>query len=405
MSELNLAELDRKVADVFAQVVAWRRHIHAHPELSFEETETAAYVEAELKKLDPEAKHLTVHRPIPNGVFADLKGTRGTSDKIILLRADMDALPIQELANVDFKSKKDGVSHMCGHDCHSAMLLGAVKLLLAEVDKIDGTVRFLFQPAEEVPPGGAELMIKAGCLEGVTMAFAEHILPVPNGPVGSILMRDGVMYNSSDNFAIRIIGKGGHASMPELAIDPVAIASQCVVALQSMVTRRLPSNGAPVLTICGFSSAVNAFTIISDEVVMKGSLRCDNKETRIKAKKYMEEVLASCTSCMGASYELTWQPSYEMCFNDSDAFRIGERVAKRILPNEKDIVYLPFALKPAEDFSLIAERVPSNYVCIGSYNEALGCTKANHNANFLVDEECFKVGVKFHYGVIHDLLM
>lgn len=267
MPPVDWKQLESCVAGVFDQVVAWRRHVHQHPELSNVEFDTTAYIESELRKMDPEGRHLIISKPVPTGLVVDMKGGKAagpSKDNIIFLRAHIDALPVTEAADVEFKSKTPGMMHACGHDSHVAMLLGAVKLLLEDVDNIDGTVRFLFQPAKEMPPGGAVQMIEAGCLEGVTMAFAQHIAASVGGLSGSVVVRDGVFMCSSDRFNVKIIGKGGRALMPEAAIDPIPIAAHAVVALQSLVTRCLPSSAAPIMTITGIAPCTDTHNVIPD---------------------------------------------------------------------------------------------------------------------------------------------
>lgn len=406
MPAINRAELDAKVDGIFEKVVAWRRHIHQHPDLSFEEGPTADYIAGELQKLDPAGKHLTITRPLLQCVVADLKGTAGDGP-IIALRADIDALPVEELADVAFKSTKSGVMHACGHDTHVAMLLGAVALLLPEVGRIKGTVRFLFQHAEEVPPGGAAQMVAKGVMEGVSMVFGQHILPFPGGVAGTVLLRKGAITSCSDAFTIRIIGCGGHASMPEMTVDPIAIAAMAVSGLQQVVSRRLPSSLAPVITVASIKSTSEGFNVIPDEVVMQGTMRTIDPEVRANAMKYMDEALGGITKGFGAQHSLVFlEGGYESVVNVDSAYAVTEAVLSQVLADPaKQTILLPQCMKASEDFSAFSKCCPGNYIGIGCYNASTGCTAINHNPKFKVDEESLKTGVKVHYGHIHELLM
>ncbi|GET91109.1 aminoacylase, putative [Leishmania tarentolae] len=404
MPSINREELDRRVEHIYDQVVAWRRYIHENPDLSYEEQPTAAYIMGELQKMDAEGKWLDISQPESNCVVADLKGGAGDGP-IIALRADIDALPVEELVDVPFASKRKGVMHACGHDTHAAMLLGATKLLLEDAEKIKGTVRLLFQPAEEVPPGGAKMMIERSCMEGVAMVFGEHIIPLERAPTGTVLVRKGSIFSSSDSLHAEIVGRGGHASMPECSIDPIAIACLAVTALQQVVSRRMPASKCPVLTVTTITSSSDSYNVIPDRVTLKGTLRCTDKQVRVDAKKIVGEVLHGICSSYGATCSFQWLPGYDVTVNSDDAYDVGMRVLAQVLPSTDQIVETPHCMPPSEDFSEFAKVAPGNYVGIGCYNPEEGCTMVNHSAKFKVDEPAMKVGVKVHYGTIHELLM
>ncbi|KPA78938.1 putative N-acyl-L-amino acid amidohydrolase [Leptomonas pyrrhocoris] len=404
MPAIDRAELDARVEKIYAQVVAWRRHIHENPDLSYEEEPTAAYILGELRKMDSEGKYLHITQPMPNCVVADIKGGAGAGPTIAL-RADIDALPVVELTDVPFASKKKGVMHACGHDTHAAMLLGAAQLLLEDAARIKGTVRLLFQPAEEVPPGGAEVMVAKGCMEGVSMVFGQHILPQRDGPTGCVLVRRGPILRSSDTLHVEVIGRGGHAALPERAVDPIAIAALVVTAVQQVVSRRMPPSKSPIFTITSFQSSSDSYNVIPDKVTLKGTLRCVDSNVRTDAKVAIEEAMRGVTASFGASCDFKWLPGYDVTVNNEEAYNVGMRVLKQILPSKDMIVVLPECMAASEDFSAFAKVAPANYVGIGCYNESEGCTAANHNAKFKVDEQAMKVGVKVHVGLIHELLM
>ncbi|KAL7701227.1 N-acyl-L-amino acid amidohydrolase [Lotmaria passim] len=404
MPAIDRAELDARVEKIYGQVVAWRRYIHANPDLTFAEEPTAAYIVGELRKMDLEGKYLRITQPHPTCVVADIKGGAGDG-VMIALRADIDALPVEELAEVPFASKKKGVMHACGHDTHAAMLLGATQLLLEDAAKIRGTVRLLFQPAEEVPPGGAKMMVEKGCMEGVSMVFGQHVLPQPDGPTGSVLVRRGAMLRSSDNFYMEIIGRGGHASMPERAVDPIAISCLAVTAVQQIISRRMPPAKCPIFTVTTIKSSSDSYNVIPDKVILKGTLRCVDSQVRTDAKRAVEEAMRGVTTSFGATCDFEWLPGYDVTVNSDVPFEAEMRVLEQILPSKEQIVTLPDCLPASEDFNEFVKAAPGNYVGIGCYNEAEGCTAANHNANFKVDEQAMKVGVKVHYGLVCELLM
>ncbi|KAG5471649.1 hypothetical protein LSCM4_03200 [Leishmania orientalis] len=451
MPAIDREELDSRVEQIHDQVVAWRRFIHANPDLSFEEQPTAAYIVGELQKMDTEGRWLHISQPDSNCVVADLKGGAGDGP-IIALRADIDALPVEELTDMPFASKKKGVMHACGHDTHAAMLLGATKLLLGDAEKIKGTVRLLFQPAEEVPPGGAKMMIEKGCMEGVSMVFGEHIFPIPGlntgkvgyirgamtsscdsfhievigrgghasmpegtidpipiaslvAPTGTVLVRKGAILRSSDNLHAEIVGRGGHASMPECSIDSVSIACLAVAALQQVVSRRMPPSKCPVLTVTTITSSSDSYNVIPDRVTLKGTLRCTDAEVRENAKKAIAEVLHGICGSFGATCRLEWLPGYGVTENADSAYDVGMRVLAQVLPSKDHIVVLPECMAASEDFSEYSKVAPANYVGIGCYSPEKGCTAPNHNAKFDVDETAMKVGVKVHFGIVHELLM
>ncbi|CAC9518701.1 amidohydrolase [Leishmania donovani] len=404
MPAINREELDRRVEQIYDQVVAWRRYIHENPDLSFEEQPTAAYIMGELQKMDAKGEWLHISQPESNCVVADLKGGGGDGP-IIALRADIDALPVEELTDVPFASKKQGVMHACGHDTHAAMLLGATRLLLEDAGRIKGTVRLLFQPAEEVPPGGAQMMIEKGCMEGVAMVFAEHIFPFPGLTTGKVGFMRGAVTSSSDCFCIDVIGRGGHASMPESSIDPIAIACLAVTALQQVVSRRMPPSKCPVLTVATITSSSDSYNVIPDRVTLKGTLRTQDREVRENTLKYVEDVVAGVTKSFGATYTCKWIDGYDLTINHPSAVDVSERVFAQVLPSKDDAVEFKECHYGSEDFSAFSNCCPGNFVGIGCYNEAEQCTALNHNAKFKVDEEAMKVGVKVHYGTIHELLM
>lgn len=387
--------IEQLIAGVEQQVLQWRRHLHANPELSFQEAQTADYIAGQLASLGP----LKISRPTPNSVVAELQGT--APGPCYALRADIDALPIQEESDEPFCSTRPGVMHACGHDAHSAMLLGAASVLCQLQAQLQGSVRFIFQHAEEVPPGGAQQLVDLGVLDGVKMIFGLHVMP--NFPTGEVGMKQGVFSGSSDNFDIVLQGKGGHGSMPHLCIDPVPIGAEIVSALQQIVARKLDPLNAPVLTVATFQAG-DSYNVIPDSARLAGTLRTHNQEVRERVPLLVEQTVAGISQAHGASYKVDWTRGYTIGNNHPDACAIArEVVAEAVGP--KALRELTSAMFGSEDFSSYQEKVPGCFLFIGSGNEAIGATYGVHNPRFKLDEAAMQIGVKLHVGFIRHLLM
>lgn len=387
--------LESLIADVEKEVLQWRRHLHAHPELSFHEAQTADYIAGQLAGFGS----LTITRPTPNSVVAELQGI--APGPCYALRADMDALPIQEENDEPFRSTLRGVMHACGHDAHSAMLLGAAKVLCQLRSQLQGSVRFIFQHAEEVPPGGAQELVALGVLQGVKMIFGLHVFP--NFATGEVAIKQGVFSGSSDNFDIVLQGKGGHSSMPHLCIDPVPIGAEVVIALQQIVARKLDPLEAPVLTISTFQAG-EVYNIIPDSARLAGTLRTHSSKVREHVPLLVEQTVAGICQAHGAGYKINWTPGYAIGNNHADACAVArEVVAETIGPQA--LREQSGAMFGSEDFSSYQEKVPGCFLFIGSGNEAIGATYGLHHPRFKLDEAALQVGVKLHVGFIRHLLM
>lgn len=382
------------LAEVKDDVLRWRRHIHAHPELSFQEHNTADYIAGELSGFGG----LTLTRLTPNSVIADLKGAH--DGPRYALRADIDALPIQEENNEAFCSTVPGVMHACGHDAHAAMLLGAAKVLSQCQSMLHGSVRFIFQHAEEVPPGGAQELVDLGVLDGVEKIFGLHVMP--NFPTGEVALKEGVFCASTDNFDITIEGKGGHGSMPHLCIDPVTIGAEVVLALQNVVSRRTDPLQVPVLTIATFQSG-ESYNVIPERVKLAGTLRTHHASVRQQVPQQMEQMIAGITAAHGARFTLTWTRGYASGNNHPDACAIARKVVSDAL-GEQALREMAHPLFGGEDFSSYQQKVPGCFLFIGSGNESIGATYGVHNPRFRLDEAALQIGVKLHVGFIQHLL-
>ncbi|PLV61068.1 amidohydrolase [Erwinia sp. B116] len=383
------------IEDVTPQVVAWRRHIHANPHLSFYEQETADYVAAELAKMGP----LALTRLTPNSVLAELTGAR--SGPCIALRADMDALPIQELNEEPFTSRHPGVMHACGHDAHTAMLLGAAKVLCQLRSQIAGRVRFVFQHAEEVPPGGAQELVELGAMRDVQTIFGLHVMP--GFPTGTVGFTEGVFSAASDNFDLILQGTGAHAAMPDKSCDPIVMGAGVVHALQQVVSRRLNPNDRAVLTVASFL-ADGGYNVIPDSAHLRGTLRTLSREAREEIPKMMEQMLEGLTRASGGSYQLNWTRGYVTGVNHRDACQIAAENVRAQL-GEQALKILPHPMFGCEDFSAYQQVVPGCFLFVGSGNEAIGACWNLHNPHFRLDEAVLPLGVKLHIGFIQRLLM
>ncbi len=390
-----LSELKNAIAAVEGDVIRWRRHLHANPELTFHEFETAQYIYEQLSAFP----NLTLTQLTKNSVQAHLKGAR--PGKKIALRADIDALPLNEESGEPFSSTKPGVMHACGHDAHTAMLLGAAKVLSGMQDKIAGEVLFIFQHAEEIPPGGAQELIDKGVLDGVDMIFGMHVWPAY--PVGSIMVKPGVFCASSDNFDITIKGRGAHGSMPQLSIDPIVVGAQVVSALQSIVARRLDPLGAPVVTIATFRAG-DSYNVIPSTAELAGTIRTHDKDVRAKVPAMLEQTLAGVCAAYGAEYELKWTRGYAVGINHPEACEIAGAVVNTYLDGIT-LKPMPAPMFAAEDFSSYLEHVPGSFLFVGAGNPAKGAIHGVHNPQFKLDEDVMKTGVSLHVGLIHRLLM
>lgn len=383
------------LAEVKTDVLRWRRHIHAHPELSFQEHKTADYIAEQLESFGG----LTLTRLTPNSVVADLKGAY--PGPMYALRADIDALPIQEENDEPFCSTVPGVMHACGHDAHTSMLLGAAKVLTQCQSALHGSVRFIFQHAEELPPGGAQELVDLGVLDGVEKIFGLHVMP--NFPTGEVGLKEGVFCASTDNFDITITGKGGHGSMPHLCIDPVVIGAEVVTALQNVVARRIDPLQVPVLTIATFQSG-ESYNVIPERVKLAGTLRTHHSSVREQVPLLMEQIISGITAAHGATYELRWTRGYVNGDNHPEACAIARQVIEKTLgPQALREVTQP--LFGGEDFSSYQQKVPGCFLFIGSGNEKIGATYGVHNPRFRLDEEALQIGVALHVGFIRQLLM
>jgi amidohydrolase len=382
-----------------AQLVAQRRDFHMHPELSNREERTSRVVADRLRALGLEVKTGVAR----HGVVALLKGAK--PGPVIAVRADMDALPIQETIDVPYKSQNPGVKHACGHDVHTTVQLGVAEVLSRMRGEIPGTIKFIFQPAEEGPPageeGGAPLMIKEGVLDNPRPQAIFGLHTAPGIEVGQIGINSGSAMASSDRFVITIRGKKVHGAYPHDGIDAVVVASQCVTALQTIRSRRINTLEPLVITV-GSIHGGNRFNIITDEVVMEGTMRTLSEEVRTRAQQMMRDTLAGITSAYGAKFELEFDKPNPVTYNEPKLVEETLPVMRRVLGEAN--VTAPRPQMGAEDFSHFQKIVPGFYYFLGVGNKAKGITAAWHTPEFDVDEESLVIGVKLMTSVLLDYL-
>lgn len=374
-------------AKYFDKTIEIRRHIHAHPELSFEEVETAKYVVDQLRMLGLSPKEGVAG----TGVTALIKG-KNPDKKVIALRGDMDALPILEENDVPYRSKNEGVMHACGHDVHTACVLGAAMILNELKDEFEGSIKLIFQPGEEKNPGGASLMIKDGVLKDpeTNGVFGQHVLPyIPTGKLG---FRVGKYMASADEIYLTVKGKGGHAALPDKAIDPIVIASHIVTALQQVISRNADPKMPTVLTF-GTIHGGTAQNIIPNEVKLGGTFRALDEEWRFKAHELITKLATNIAEGMGGSCDVFIDVGYPFLYNDEELANKARANAVEFI-GEENIVDLDLWLG-AEDFAYYSQEVPSCFYRLGTGNEEKETTFGAHTPRFNVDEDAIELGIGF----------
>ncbi len=368
----------KKIASEIAdEVIANRRHLHQNPELSFEEKETAAFIASALDDLD------IAYQPIAgNGLLAIIKGDL-PSDKVIALRADIDALPITEANNISYKSKNEGVMHACGHDVHTASLLGTAKILNTLKPAFGGTIKLLFQPAEERLPGGASIMIKEGALENPKPQgiIGQHVMPLIDA--GKVGFRSGKYMASTDEIYVTITGKGGHGAQPQQNVDPVVIMAHIITALQQIVSRVADPKIPSVLSF-GKIKANGATNVIPNQVFMEGTFRTLDEAWRAKAHTHMKKMAEGIAESMGGHCEFTIMKGYPFLINEEKITEASKNAAIEYLGKE-NVLDLDIWMA-AEDFAYYSQVTDACFYRLGTRNEALGITSSVHTPTFNIDE-------------------
>lgn len=382
MATMRMPDLRREADGLSARLTAWRRDLHAHPELGFAEHRTAGIVAQVLSGLGCEVR-TGIGR---TGVVGLLRG--GLPGPAVMLRADMDALPVQEISDAPYASTEPGKMHACGHDGHTAMALGAATLLAHHAAELPGQVLLLFQPAEECMDG-ARSMILDGALDNPRPAAAFGLHLWNTMPVGRVSAQSGPIMAAADVLRITIHGRGGHGALPHEAVDAIAVSGQVLSALQTIVSRNVDPQETAVLTV-GMVHGGTAFNVIAETVEMQGTIRTFSPTVRETVLTRLRVLLDGVTAGMGARYELTVQEASSAVVNDPAIAEIARQAAVQIV-GTTNVVWQPPSMT-SEDFSEFAQRVPSCYILLGSGNPALGLAAPHHNPRFDFDEDVLPIG-------------
>lgn len=382
MIKEQIQELSKKI---FNDVVANRRHLHSHPELSFQEVATSAFVASRLDELE-----IPYVKMADTGLVGLIKGTKpADSEKVVALRADMDALPIVEANDVPYKSQNPGVMHACGHDVHTSSLLGAATILSQMKDQFSGTIKLIFQPAEERLPGGASLMIKEGVLENPKpqAVIGQHVMPLIDA--GKVGFRSGKYMASTDELYVTVKGKGGHGAQPQQNIDPVIITAHILTALQTLVSRYSDPKSPCVLSF-GKVIANGATNVIPNEVYLEGTFRAMDETWRAEAHKRMKKMAEGIAESMGGSCEFNIMNGYPFLINEEKLTAAARSHAEDYLGKE-NVLDLDIWMA-AEDFAYYSQVADSCFYRLGIRNESKGIVSSVHTPTFDIDESALQVG-------------
>lgn len=376
--------INKEANNLQEKLIKWRRLIHKNPELGFKEKETSNFIAAKLEEFGIEYE-----RTCDTGIVGLIRGDK--KGKTLAIRADIDGLAITEKNDVDYKSQNEGVMHACGHDGHTAILLGTAKVLSEMKKDIKGNVKLIFQPAEE-GPGGAKPMIEEGVLENpkVDYVIGLHINPdIKSGKVG---IKKGRMLAAPDYFKIKVKGKGSHGARPEDGVDPITIGSQIVIALQQIKGREI---GAfkPLVISCGSFHSGDAFNAIPEEAVIKGTVRSFDNELRRKIKRRIHEIIENITNAYKADYDYEYTFEYPPGYNDPKLTSVMGEVIKEKL-GENNFYEIPKPSMGGDDFAYFSQKVPGTYMRLGTKNKEKGIVNTLHSPYFNLDEDILKQGVK-----------
>ncbi len=377
----KIQSLAKQYATEFIEI---RRHLHARPELSYQEFETSKFVQQKLQEFG-----IPFEIKATTGVVGLIEG-KNPGSRTIALRADMDALPIQEENEVPYKSQHAGIMHACGHDVHTTCLLGAAKILHQLKQEWEGTVKLIFQPGEEKNPGGASLLIKEGVLHdpAPSAIFGLHVHP--GLPVGKLSFRSGKVMASADELYITVKGKGGHAASPHLCIDPILIASHLIVSLQQVVSRNNNPHNPTVLSITAFNGG-STTNVIPNEVKLKGTFRAMDEEWRFKAHELIRANATNLVKSMGGEIDLHIDVGYPSVYNNEALNELAKEKAERFIG--RDNVEETEKRMGAEDFGYYSQQIPGCFYRLGVMNTAKGITAGVHTPTFNIDESAIEIGM------------
>ncbi len=384
---VSIKDLQDKAEEYHAWMIKVRRHLHRNPEVSFQENDTTEFVIGKLKELG-----IPAERPLKTGCVGIIEGKAKGIGRVIALRADIDALAMQEEGShkKDFISQRPGVAHCCGHDAHTANLLGAAKILMDYIDKIEGKILLVFQPGEENLPGGGRLMCETGFLQdaGVEAIFGLHTSPV-HAP-GTIAVKSGPLMARPDEFEIELIGQGGHAAGPHLTVDPIVMAGDVIGRFQSIISRSVDPTEPAVLTI-GKVQAGSTYNVIPEKALMLGTVRTFDRQTAMMIRDRMEQIVKGVAEGAGGSYKFAFNEGYPAVIND-EALTMQLKKAAYGLIGEDAVLEMEKPIMAGEDFAFYQEHFPGAFFFLGSGSNDTGSTWSWHHPKYNVDERCFLTG-------------
>jgi len=378
--------IKNRFAEMQDEVTAWRRDMHEHPEILFETHRTSALVAEKLAEFGCDEVTTGIGR---TGVVAVIKGKTDTSGKVIGLRADMDALPILEATGLPYASKTPGAMHACGHDGHTAMLLGAAKYL-AETRNFDGTVVVIFQPAEEGGGGGRE-MCEDGMMDRWNIQEVYGMHNMPNLPIGHFAIRSGPFFAATDQFDIYLEGKGGHAARPQETVDTTVMAAQLVLSLQTIASRNADPVSQIVVSVTSFQTSSTAFNVIPQKVHIKGTVRTQSNENRDMAERRIKEIAAATASMFGGTVEVDYHRGYPVMVNSEEQTAFARDVAHGVGGN---VIEAPLVMG-GEDFAFMLEERPGAYILVGN-----GPSAQVHHPEYNFNDEAIPVGCSWWAGIV-----
>lgn len=391
---MNIEDVRRMAADVHPWVVELRRGFHMHPELGRKEFQTQARIRECLGELGISCSDLA-----GTGVVGLIEGR--SPGKVAALRADIDALPMQEKSSVVYRSQNAGVMHACGHDAHIAILLGTARVLNALRTDFAGAVKLLFQPDEE-GDGGAQIMVREGCMENPTVDYVLGLHVMSYLETGTIELRYGKLNASSDGVTLKVFGKSAHGAYPENGVDAITASAHVVTALQTLVSRNISPLNSAVLSF-GVISGGEVGNALAEEVTLTGTLRTLDSATREFCKKRILEIATKSAEALGARAEVHIECGYEPLINNDEVVELIEETACELLGRE-NIVHKEFPSLGVEDFSYFLEKAKGAFYHIGCGNKAKGITAPNHNSSFDIDEDCLRTGVELQVANVLRLL-
>lgn len=386
---------DAEVRAVETDMIGWRRYMHQNPELSFAETQTTEYLEELLRGFGVDK----IDRPTKTGLVAHVFGKKAGEHAVVAFRADIDALPIAEENDLPFCSRNAGVMHACGHDGHAAMLLALARLLCEHRESFCGEARLVFQHAEELPPGGAMELVRAGALEGAEAALGLHLSS--NFDTGVFGLKSGVLTANVDRFTVVVSGRGGHCAFPEQCADPLLAASEIVLALQSIVSRRIPATEPAVLSVCEFHAG-SAYNIIPGEAVLNASVRSFGEGTRRLIEQEARNICQSVAQVHGCEAAFEWFCGYPSVINDEALTQIASSVIEDRFSSVN--IQQIGVIMPGEDFSYMHEGRPGFFVELGTRNASLRADAPHHNPRYRMDEAALRYGLQYQYDFARALL-